>query len=148
MPEVIFKGKSVFYKFFANLLWVVGIVNIFYGIFLVIFSLIEKDLGLTGPFILVGALFGLVPFYFGHKMRKKYKSYDNFGVLRKYEQLVLRCIAENENVINAATLSLKTGLSLAEANYALEQLTKNGFLNPEIDENGSVYYVCSQLIKK
>lgn len=148
MPEEIFKGKSPIYKFFANLLWILGIVNIFYGLFLTVFSIVNEGADLINAAILATIFMGLVPFYFGYRMRKNYKSYDNLRMLRKYEQLVLRSIAESGYTINAATLSLKTGLSLAEANYALEQLTKNGFLTPEIDENGSVYYVCPQLMKK
>jgi|GEM_PF-1673527 predicted transcriptional regulator len=143
-------NKSGFYKFLSNFLIFIGV---FFGItslFGIIEALFFIDLGpkKLWDFLIVLLLLGGIPTFFGFKLKKKYKELENINRLRTYEQIVLRILTENDNYINAATLSLKSGLPTIEARQILDTLANQGVISPEIDDDGNIYYTCPQLIKR
>lgn len=150
MPNESNKDNSGFYNFLSNFLIFLGV---FFGIvtsFAVLEFLffVKADSKKLLDYILVLILMGVVPSIFGFILKKKYKAIAEKYRLRNYEQTVLRILANNDNYINATTLSLQSGISTLEAREILDILANQGVITPEIDEDGNIYYTCPQLLKR
>ncbi len=94
-----------------------------------------------GGFLLIS----VAPLVVGYYMIRKYKAADKKKEQLKQEMRVLKAIANHNGRITVATLSMETGMSIDESRLALEQLAGRLAISADVDDNGTIIYICNDL---
>lgn len=136
-------GRMVFKRGVARTLLVGGVISlILMGMGLADAS---EDLGII---IGVYGVPGIVMSLTGLLWLRRIAQREQEGHLRYEEKAVLEVAAANDGFASIAMVTLRTALSVADAEAALSRLCQRGVAQPEIMDDGTVTYRFGGLLAK
>ncbi len=139
--------KTKTFKWFADFSFWWGA---FYSVIFVIAVIADPKIMFgDGAFwnTLVTAFFiSILPFGAGYFMRKKVKKLIHLEELVNLEKIVLNIAQRNKGFVSAGLVSVKATIPFEQANEAIESLVIKGILLPNVTEEGSIIYKCSDLV--
>ena len=91
---------------------------------------------------------GVLPLVAGYVGRKRIKKLIELESIIDLERIALNIAQANRGILNITLLSVRAEMSIEEAKATLENLVESGVLSPEINDEGSVIYICKDLINK